>query len=100
MPGPKYVKEFDYPASAGFHGSAGVQHVKGYARGGPVSKGPVAPKAAAVAKPKALAPTKPLGALGQATATPNYAARAKRPGGGAKAFGGKGFKSTPLVGEG
>lgn len=34
MPGPKYG-EFEFPASAGFHGSAGVQHVKGYQRGGP-----------------------------------------------------------------
>ena len=38
MPGPKYVDEFAYPSEAGFTGSAGVQHVRGYARGGPVKK--------------------------------------------------------------
>lgn len=38
MPGPKYVGDFDFPADKGFSGSAGVQHVKGYARGGHVKK--------------------------------------------------------------
>ncbi len=34
MAGPKYVSDFEFPADAGFHGSAGVQNVKAYARGG------------------------------------------------------------------
>ena len=34
MAGPKYLQEFDFPQDFGFTGSAGVQHVKGYARGG------------------------------------------------------------------
>ncbi len=38
MPGPKYVKDFEFPADAGFHGSAGIQHVRGYARGGKTFK--------------------------------------------------------------
>ena len=38
MPGPKYVSDFDFPADAGFTGSAGVQHVRGYQRGGSVKK--------------------------------------------------------------
>ena len=33
MPGPRYG-EFEHPAEFGFTGSAGVQHVKGYQRGG------------------------------------------------------------------
>ena len=38
MPGPKYVSDFSFPSDAGFSGSAGVQHVNGYARGGHVKK--------------------------------------------------------------
>lgn len=30
--------EFEYPESAGFSGSAGKSHVKGYVRGGPVKR--------------------------------------------------------------
>lgn len=39
-----YVKDFSFPAEQGFTGSAGVHHVRGYKRGGPVKKakgGPV-----------------------------------------------------------
>jgi hypothetical protein len=36
--GVKYVSEFEFPASFGFSGSSGVQHVKGYARGGHVKE--------------------------------------------------------------
>ena len=35
--GCNYVKDFDFPASQGFSGSAGKTIVKGYARGGSVS---------------------------------------------------------------
>lgn len=38
MPGPKYVSDFSFPSDKGFSGSAGVQHVAGYARGGRVKK--------------------------------------------------------------
>ena len=34
----KYVKDFEFPGDKGFTGSAGAQHVKGYARGGTVRK--------------------------------------------------------------
>lgn len=34
--GMRYVKDFEFPAEQGFTGSAGVQHVKGYKRGGSV----------------------------------------------------------------
>lgn len=34
----KYVKDFEFPSDKGFTGSAGAQHVKGYARGGSVKK--------------------------------------------------------------
>lgn len=34
----KYVKDFEFPSDKGFSGSAGVQHVKAYARGGSVKK--------------------------------------------------------------
>lgn len=34
----KYVKDFSFPTEAGFSGSAGVQHVSGYKRGGKVEK--------------------------------------------------------------
>ncbi len=30
--------DFEYPESAGFSGSAGKSHVKGYVRGGPVKR--------------------------------------------------------------
>ncbi len=36
MPGPKYVKEFEFSKEAGFSGSAGMQPVRGYQRGGRV----------------------------------------------------------------
>ena len=39
----KYVKDFEFPSSCGFTGSAGSQVVKGYARGG-AAKTPAAPK--------------------------------------------------------
>ena len=38
MAGPKYVSDFWFPSDAGFTGSAGMTHVKGYARGGSVKK--------------------------------------------------------------
>ena len=40
--GCNYVKDFEFPASAGFSGSAGQTHVKGYARGGSVQRRPEA----------------------------------------------------------
>lgn len=46
MGGFKYVDEFEFPADAGFTGSAGQQQVRGYARGGHVK----APAPAKVAK--------------------------------------------------
>jgi hypothetical protein len=42
----KYVKEFEFPSSSGFTGSAGQQTVKGYCRGGGVK-----PKGHAVGGP-------------------------------------------------
>lgn len=42
--GPKYVPDFEFPADAGFSGSAGRVIVKGYSRGGPARKPADMPK--------------------------------------------------------
>lgn len=61
MPGPKYVKDFSFDPKSGYTGSAGVQHVQPYKRGG-----------AAKAKMPALKPV---------TSKPDFKARAEMPGG-------------------
>lgn len=58
---PRYVSDFEFPSDAGFTGSAGMQHVKGYARGGPVKKamGGPAPAQVSPMAPKGVAPGRP-----------------------------------------
>lgn len=58
---PRYVTDFEFPSDAGFTGSAGMQHVKGYARGGPVKKamGGPAPAQVSPLAPKTAAPGRP-----------------------------------------
>ena len=51
----KYVDDFEFPSDRGFTGSAGVQHVKGYARGGKV-KSTNEPANARRAKAKPMTP--------------------------------------------
>lgn len=121
MAGPKYVKDFEFPSSAGFHGSAGVQHVRGYARGGkPKETGAQRAKVGKVmgefkagdlrsGSKKGPVVTNPKQAqaiaLSEAgvAAKPNLQARMKKPGGYAKGGKAKGkghpaYDGTPKIG--
>lgn len=96
MAGPKYVKEFEFPSSAGFTKSGGnmMREVRFFARGGPAAPKKIA-KVMGEFKSGDLHSGSKLGPLvtnpAQATAIamseagmskkPNFVARAKRPGG-------------------